>query len=624
MALALAAGGLAAATYLDGKYQLRRDASTLYKMRRAGKAYDKALKDDKISPWYLLDEACARYPQNRAIWTRNGEWTFQQFRDETVRYAQWMLQQGIRPGDLVAMYLTNSAEYLMIFFATLSIGAGPALINYNLEDKALMHCLDVAQSKLLIVDDDAGCQQRIEAKRQEIDNAGAKIVTLSADLKRHVGSMPTTVPEDRLRSGMKGEWPYALIYTSGTTGLPKGCPFTVSRIWHLGNYIEPAFNAKSGRDCWYSPMPLYHGTGLITTSSALLGGIGVAIAPRFSVKNFWPDIHDSRSTLFIYVGETARYLLAAPPHPLERDHILRVAYGNGLRPDVWHKLQERFNIPEVGEFFNSSEGMFQLLNYATGPYTNACVGHHGLLLRTALQNVYIPVAIDVDTGDIWRDPKTGFAQRTPYEEGGEILVKVGTKEEFGGYWRNPDATNKRFATDLFVKGDLYYRSGDALRRSPDGHWYFMDRLGDTFRWKSENVSTAEVGEVLGHYPGIKEANVYGVTVPGHEGRAGCAALHLTTPPNQAFFSDLLQYCRARLPRYAVPVFLRIVKGSSHIHNHKQNKVGLRQEGVDPDKVGTIEKEGGEDVFYWWRPETDAYEPFTKKDWGTLSKGQARL
>jgi acyl-CoA synthetase (AMP-forming)/AMP-acid ligase II len=215
---------------------------------------------------------------------------------------------------------------------------------------------------------------------------------------------------------------------------------------------------------------MYHGTGIISSSTMLLAGVGIAIAPRFSVSNFWPDIYNSRSTHFIYVGETARYLLAAPPHPLERKHRLRMAYGNGLRPDIWHKFQERFNIPEIGEFFNSSEGMFSLVVWARNRYLSACVGHHGFLWRRSLQNVYIPVLIDHETGDIWRDPETGFARRTPYEEGGEIIVAVPNREAFGGYWRNPEATNKRFATNVFKDGDLYYRCGDALRRTPDGHW----------------------------------------------------------------------------------------------------------------------------------------------------------
>jgi acyl-CoA synthetase (AMP-forming)/AMP-acid ligase II len=481
-AAAAAAGGLAAAAYLDGKYQLRRDLSYIRKLKAAEKDYIKRCKDDKLSPWYFLEETCKRQPNDRAIWTRERTWTYKEVHEYTLQLAQWMLDQGIRPGDLVSMYLINSAEFLMIMFATLAIGAGPAMINYNLEGKALMHCLAVADSKLLIVDTDEGCQRRIEGSRKDIENSGAKIVTLDSDLKRKIGGLPVNRPPDELRNGMKGTWPYCLIYTSGTTGLPKGAPFTVARIVQAGAHLEPSFGTQRGKDCWYCPMPLYHGTGLITSSAALSSGVGVAIAPKFSVSNFWPDIHNSGSTMFIYVGETARYLLAAPPHPLERAHNLRLIYGNGLRPDVWDKFQQRFNIPEVAEFFNSSEGVFGLVVHAKGPYLNKCVGHHGGVFRHLLRNTYMPVRFDQETGDIWRDPKTGFGERMSYEEGGEIVVAVPDQSAFGGYWRNPEATNKKFVRDLFKKGDLYYRSGDALRRTADGHWYFLDRLGDTYRW----------------------------------------------------------------------------------------------------------------------------------------------
>lgn len=293
------------------------------------------VQDGTLSPYYILAETCRRQPNDRAIWSRAGSYTFREFHDQVVRYAQWLLSLDIRPGELVAMYLHNSPEFLMIMMATLCIGAGPAFINYNLEGKALMHCLKVCESKILILEDDEGCRRRVEGSSNEIAMAGTKIVVLDGKLKREIGEREVVVPEDSLRRGMKPEFPYCLIYTSGTTGLPKGCPFTISRTHLLGGHITPAFGAVRGKDCWYSPMPLYHGTGIITSSVALLSGVGIAIAPRFSVSNFWPDIHDSQSTLFIYVGETARYLLAAPPHPLERKHRLRVAYGNGLRPDVW-------------------------------------------------------------------------------------------------------------------------------------------------------------------------------------------------------------------------------------------------------------------------------------------------
>ena len=380
-----------------------------------------------------------------------------------------------------------------------------------------------------------------------------------------------------------------------------------------------------GGDRWYNCMPLYHGTGAITCLCALLGGSSVAVGKKFSVTNFWKDIHDSEATFVVYVGETARYLLNAPPNRYERDHKVRCCYGNGMRPDVWEKFRARFNIPEIAEFFGSTEGMFALLNYNKGDFSSACVGHHGLAFRTILHNVYVPVKIDREAGDIWRDPKTGFGKRMSYEEGGEMLVKVPNEKAFQGYWRAEEATKKKFVRDLFRKGDMYFRTGDALRRDADGRWYFIDRLGDTFRWKSENVSTAEVAIVLGQYPGVAEANVYGVLLPNHDGRAGCAAVQLASDCKGNFdYNDLLKYAQARLPRYAVPVFIRKVDASTHIHNYKQNKVPLREESVNPGLIGTKAKNGKNDKFLWVPPRGDRYVDFTESDWRALEAGQARL
>ena len=408
---------------------------------------------------------------------------------------------------------------------------------------------------------------------------------------------------------------------SGTTGLPKGCAFTTGRLWLLGSHLQPpSFGCKAGVDCWYNAMPLYHGTGALSCMCELLAGIGIAIGRRFSISRFWDDVHDSESTFFVYVGEIARYLLNAPPHPKERDHKLRCMYGNGLRPDVWDKVQQRFGIPEVVEIFTSTEGLFAVNNWDRGGYLAGCVGHHGLILRKYLYNVFVPIKIDYETGDVWRDKETGFAQRLPYEQGGEMIVAVPSKQSFQGYWRNDGATGKKFCTDVFTKGDLYYRSGDALKRDNDGKWYFVDRLGDTFRWKSENVSTAEVALCLGQCPGIAEANVYGVLVPNHEGRAGCAAISLDAQVDIRRVD--LSHMRRRLPKYAVPVFLRIMKTSLHIHNYKQNKVPLRNEGVDPGKTGSEVPDGKDDKIFWLNG--DKYVDFTINDWRDLEAGQIRL
>lgn len=296
-----------------------------------------------------------------------------------------------------------------------------------------------------------------------------------------------------------------------------------------------------------------------------------------------------------------------------------------MRPDVFSKFTERFNVPVVNEFFNSSEGMLSLLNVCRGPFHVGHVGHHGAIQRWRTRNLLIPVQIDHETGDrIWRDPQTGFARRNKYEEGGEIIVACQSQNDFVGYWNNPEATSKRFERDVFKKGDLYYRTGDSLRRDQDGRWFFMDRLGDTFRWKSENVSTAEVAEVLGHFPGLVEANVYGVEIPGHDGRAGCAAIYIRPEERASFdYAGLLMHARKGLPRYAVPLFLRVVESATPSHNNKQNKVGLRGEGVDLKKIAEG-KAGRGDTILWLPPRAETYQPFLEKDWNSIVGGKVRL
>ena len=362
--------------------------------------------------------------------------------------------------------------------------------------------------------------------------------------------------------------------------------------------------------------------------TCIMAGVSVAIGKGFSVRNFWPDVRDSESTFIVYVGETARYLLAAPQSPLDKEHKVRCMWGNGLRPDVWQPFRERFGVPEVAEFFNSSEGMLSLFIWNRGNYSVDCVGHHGALLRLATRNTFVPVAIDHETGEILRDSKTGFAKRNSYSEGGEILVKLPDESLFAGYWNDPGATKKKFDRNVFKKGDLYYRTGDALRRTDDGRWFFIDRLGDTFRWKSENVSTAEVAEAIGRYPGVYEANVYGVEVPGYEGKAGCAALTLAPEQQENFnWRGLATHVRKQLPGYAVPVFLRVLDGEvggAASHNNKQNKVALRAEGVDPSKKGSKVPGGEGNQIYWISPKSDRYVRFQEKDWLNVVGGIARL
>lgn len=414
---------------------------------------------------------------------------------------------------------------------------------------------------------------------------------------------------------------------SGTTGLPKGASFPTARMYS-SNARRFIFHGWRPEDRWYICMPMYHGTGGTSAMQCMMAGVSLAIGKGFSVRNFWRDVRDSEATVFAYVGETARYLLAAPASPLDKEHKIRCMWGNGLRSDVWLAFRERFGVPEVAEFFNSSEGVLSLFVWNRGDYSVDCVGHHGALIRFRMRNTLVPVAIDHETNEIVRDPKTGFAKRNSYNEGGEILVQLSNESLFSGYWNNPEATSKKFERDVFTKGDLYFRSGDALRRTDDGRWFFMDRLGDTYRWKSENVSTAEVAEVIGKFPGVFEANVYGVEVPQHEGRAGCAALTIAPEQRKAFdWRGLAAYARKRLPKYAVPVFARVLTGEvggAASHTNKQDKNALRTEGVDPSKKGSKVAGGEGDDIYWINPKSDRYVHFEDEDWRNLVGGTAKL
>lgn len=212
-----------------------------------------------------------------------------------------------------------------------------------------------------------------------------------------------------------------------------------------------------------------------TNKAELAAGHTICVTPKFSVSTFWLDVRESRATWFLYVGETLRYLLAAPPSPLDRQHNVHSIFGNGLRPDVWQRFCDRFGIVQVYEFFNSTEAMLSLHNPSMNEYTAHAVGHHGFLQRWVFHDYYVPVGVDPETGDIARDPKTGFARRMPYEVGGEILVRVSPDRQFAGYWRDPEATDKKLVRDVIRKGDCFYRTGDALRRDSEGRWFFLDR-----------------------------------------------------------------------------------------------------------------------------------------------------
>ncbi|KAI1189736.1 fatty acid transporter [Nemania serpens] len=628
----IAAGAAAAAaglTYLDGKFHIRQDLKTIRAKSKAAKMFQKALRERRISPYYFFE----RYAQNQlseeCIWWRPGSLTWSAAYARANQFAHFFLSQGVAPGDLVAFFMGNSPDFVLAWMGLWAIGAAPALINHNLTKQALLHCMGIAGAKLVLADGPDELLERLEAVREDLAADGVSIVKL-ADVRGNVKASPATRPPDELRAGLTPESPFGLFYTSGTTGLPKACVVPAAAGFMYGvsrdcgfAYVTPTGdNERLGRpERYYDCMPLYHGTGGISGMTQLVTGRTLCLAPKFSTSRFWDDARASRATWFVYVGETLRYLLAAPPSPLDKQHDVRAIYGNGLRPDVWVAFRERFGIETIHEFFNSTEGIMPLDNPARGDFRAHSVGHHGLISRWRFHGVLVPVAVDPDTGDIVRDAKTGFATRLPYDVGGEILVRQPPTitPAFPGYHKNEEATAKKYVYDVFRKGDCYYRTGDALRRDADGRWFFLDRLGDTFRWKGENVSTAEVSEVLGRYPGVSEATVYGVSLPGHDGKAGMAAIYNQPEVSDFDYKGLLRHARAHLPKYAVPIFLRQLVTRSATHNNKQDKVPLKKAGFDPAQMNG-------DLLFWISDngKGDDYVPFTTRAFEDLQGGRAKL
>ncbi|KAH6988261.1 hypothetical protein BKA56DRAFT_669816 [Ilyonectria sp. MPI-CAGE-AT-0026] len=603
---AVAAGTVVASMYLDAHFHIKQDVKDIWNRSRAFKKFMTSMQNRGPSIWPFFEDQAVKYPNEQCIWSVDGCYTWKETEIKSRKYAQYLFQQGLKPGDMFAVYLQNSPDFIFAMLAGWVAGCGSAHLNYNLLADSLIHCVKLGKCKLLLVDADEECVERIEAVRSTLeDTLGIRIVILTQAVKDAIDQMePINIDKARWAGNLTGT-PISLVYTSGSTGLPKAVGSNAGKTWALGEHRVRSLGLKTGPkgDRWYVSMPLYHGTGCSTAINCLLTGMTLCIGKKFSVSRFWDEIRASRATAFVYVGETARYLLSAPKKETDRQHGVRMMFGNGLRGDVWEKFSDRFGVEWVVEIFNSTEGVFVLSNRARGPYLTGSVGHHGLIMRMMNKNVYIPVQTDVDSGNIWRDPKTGFAQRKSYEEGGEIIVRVPDEKAFAGYWQNPEATAKKFERNVFQNGDLFYRTGDALRRTADGRWFFSDRLGDTFRWKSENVATTEVAETIGKFPGIVEASVYGVEVPGHEGRAGTAAVYIRPEERGTFDFDALQnYCEHKLPKYAVPVFLRLLNELSPMHNNKQNKMPLKRDGIDVAAISRVaEAEGKVPDLMLWRP-----------------------
>ncbi|MBW3617545.1 MAG: long-chain-acyl-CoA synthetase [Proteobacteria bacterium] len=498
------------------------------------------------------------------------------------RVAHWARAQGLQRGEAVALVLPNRLDYVPLWLGLAKAGVVAALVNCNLQGAALCHCISVGGARHVIADADTA--PAVAAVRGRL----AQPVTLwtldgaagDADLQAALDNAPDRRPDPAIRAGMTAGDAAMYIYTSGTTGLPKAAKVTHVRAQMYLRSFAGALRATR-EDRVFVVLPLYHSTGgLVGVGAALMAGGAAVLRKRFSASSFWEDVEAEGATLFVYVGELCRYMVNQPERPVERAHKLRAAFGNGLRPEVWRRFQARFAIPEVLEFYGATEGNVSVVNFDGRP---GSIGRVAPYLRFKF-NVRL-VRFDPELELPIRGPD-GFCIACTPGEVGEALGEIGpaARTQYVGYAEPGGAggeSERKILKDAFKAGDRWFRTGDLMRQDRDGYLYFVDRIGDTFRWKGENVSTGEVAEALLAAPGVQEANVYGVEVPGAEGRAGMAAL-VVGPGFDP--KGLARHLDAELPGCARPLFLRIQPAIETTGTFKYRKAELVADGFDPSRV----------------------------------------
>ncbi len=527
--------------------------------------------------------------------------TWSELYTTTSRIAHVLAAAGVKPGDVVALFAESSPFYIASVLGISRVGATAALINTNLRGRPLSHAIGVSSAKVVLVSDtlELGLRECREAC-ESLDRI------LVVDHDPYGGLLADTPLTPYPSAPIEPGEDFVYIYTSGTTGLPKPCRVSHARAVLAGVGFGPLMFEFEPDDKLYCVLPLYHASGLLLgVSSAMICRVPTVIRPSFSASTFWDDVHRYNATAILYIGELCRYLVNSPPHPRENPNPIRVAVGNGLRPDVWPRFKTRFGIQSIREFYGATEapGFIANISGREGSVGRVPLGGAGWLRL---------VRYDVEEDAHVRDAR-GFCIECDPGEAGELLIRVRSLGTGGLSYRgytDDAATEKKLMRDVFKRGDVYFRSGDLLRRDRDGFFYFVDRIGDTFRWKGENVSTAEVADVITHDAAIDEATVVGVHVPNAEGKAGLAAV----VPSGKFDAKRLWRTVSELPPYAQPRFVRVMGDLAKTGTFKIQKNQLQTEGVDPTTVT--------DPLY---VRTDAgYEPLTVDRWTDLKEGRLKL
>ncbi|MCH9668291.1 MAG: long-chain-acyl-CoA synthetase FadD6 [Actinomycetia bacterium] len=552
----------------------------------------------KTSIGKVFQERAARYSDKVFLKFEDRAITYGEANETVNRYAAVLAARGVGPGDVVGIMLRNSPEPVLLMLAAVKCGAISGMLNYNQRDAVLAHSLGLLSASVVVAD-----TEFVEA----ITESGADtdgLMTLE-ELTRLAATAPTTNPATASAVLAKDKAFY--IFTSGTTGMPKASVMTHYRwLRALAGFGGLGLRLNS-RDTLYCCLPLYHNNALtVALSSVLNSGATLALGKSFSASRFWDDIIRHDATAFVYIGEVCTYLLAQPAKDTDRKHKVRVICGNGLRPAIWDDFTDRFGIDRVCEFYGASEGNTAFVNVLNvSKSTGICP---------------TPVAfVEYDeSGEPVRD-KDGRVRKVKNGEPGLLLSKVSSFQPFDGY-TDKKASEKKLVRDAFKEGDAWFNTGDLMRSQGFGHAAFTDRLGDTFRWKGENVATTEVEAAVARDPQVEECTVYGVEVPHTGGKAGMVAIQLKE--GQEFDGKALATAvYAKLPGYAVPLFVRLVDEIAHTSTMKSQKGDLRKQGYGAGSSGADDEVTIEDPIYVLSGKSEGYVPFYDDYPGEVAAGK---
>ena len=560
---------------------------------------------------WTFEQATQRNPEGAALLYGDQVLSYRQANQHANRIAHHLQAQGIGKGDVVALFIENRPELLLTVLAVAKVGGICAMLNTAQTQAVLVHSLTLVDPVAIVVG--AELVEAYDAVRGQVaidpqrtwyvaEQPAAPVPAGYVDLMAASADCSPDNPASSQQIYFND--PCFYIYTSGTTGLPKAGIFKHGR-WMKSSASFGTIALDMGpEDVVYCTLPLYHATGLcVCWGSAIAGASGFAIRRKFSASQFWDDVRKFNATTLGYVGELCRYLIDQPPSPRDRDNRVVKMIGNGLRPGVWGPFKERFGVDHICELYAASDGNIGFTNVLNFDNTIGFSLMHWALVDYAH-----------DTCEPIRG-SNGFMREVQKGGQGLLLARIDDKAPFDGY-TDPEKNRKVVLSDVFEKGDRYFNTGDLLRSIGFGHAQFVDRLGDTYRWKGENVSTTEVENIFMQHPQITEAVAYGVEIANTNGRAGMAAI---TPSESLATLDmqaLLQFALSQMPTYAVPLFLRIKVKMETTGTFKYQKVRLKEEAFDPARVG-------DDPLYAWLPGTDAYVPVTEQVLADIQGGKYR-